>query len=286
MVKVYSGYKTREVLTANRTYYVRTDGNDSNDGLTDSAGGAFLTIQKANDVVGSLDASIYDVTVSFSGTYTLATSLVLKKPLGTGFLIWDGVSNTSSTIVAGVGNSIQRGMIQVPSLQNVILKNFKVVHTNPGLWSVPIVANMGAFVDVDAIDFGDLPNTGTTLCSHLLADTNAYIRFHSACKISGGVNQGGGTYAGTGRHLYARLGGVIVPGSSLTHTITNAPTFSIFAEAETGGVINSYLNTWSGSIATGCKKYNATLNGVVNEYTVPAFPGSVSGTISTGGQYA
>lgn len=59
-----------------KTYYVRTDGNDTNNGLTDSSGGAFLTLQKAADVV-----SVGDTVIVRAGTYS-------------GFVLgWDGPVN-------------------------------------------------------------------------------------------------------------------------------------------------------------------------------------------------
>ena len=81
-----AGGGAREVLTANRTYYINpSSGSDSNDGLSPGAG-AFATIQKGVDTVTSLDLSIYDATIQLEDdTYSITDSdRVVLGPYVTG----------------------------------------------------------------------------------------------------------------------------------------------------------------------------------------------------------
>ena len=94
----YVDRTTREVLSANRTYYVRTDGSDSNNGLANTSGGAFLTIQKAINTASGLDLSIYDVSILVpAGTWT--ENLVLKSLVGAGRVTLTGDITTPSNVV-------------------------------------------------------------------------------------------------------------------------------------------------------------------------------------------
>ena len=113
----------REILAANRTYFVRTDGNDNNDGLTNTAGGAFLTIQKAIDVVASLDCSIYFPTIQIAdGDYSNQSTIILKDPISI-----SGALNIK-------GNTTNRKAVKTPGFSATSIKKNPVLDS---LWIFP-----------------------------------------------------------------------------------------------------------------------------------------------------
>jgi hypothetical protein len=115
------GYTPRERLTGNRTYYVRGDGNDANNGLTNTSGGAFATLARAFTIIQSnLDLGGYTVTIQKdSGTHT--GGLTIGAWTGGGSLVVDlgggTVSTTSASAFTTLGNlgggvTIQNGTLQ------------------------------------------------------------------------------------------------------------------------------------------------------------------------------
>ncbi len=256
----------REKLTANRTYYVRTDGNDSNDGLTNDSSGAFLTIQKAVDVIAeTLDIAGYTVTVQVGdGTYTGSVSL--KNVAGfasPGNLIIQGNTSTPSNVVISttsancfsVGNLAVTWRIQYMKLQTT---------------------TSGSCIEVTAcpFQFRDL-DFGSCAANHInVLMGGVVLVFGSAYTISGNA----------GVHWRAVPGVINCQGKTIT--LTGTPAFTYFASSQRCAIINVDGNTFSGS-ATGAR-YQAVLNGAINTNGGGAtyLPGNAAGVTATGGQYA
>ncbi len=94
---------TRTPLTANATYYVRSDGSDANTGLANSAGGALLTLQKAVDTVALLDIGNFNVTINCSnGSVTGNVTLKDFEGSGSCTIICSGTGVITHTSTSGI----------------------------------------------------------------------------------------------------------------------------------------------------------------------------------------
>ena len=123
----YARPLVREVLTANRTYYVRTDGSDSNDGSANDAAHAFLTIQKAIDSGAT--------TVFLPGSYALKSSIVIRgnvrRVVGVGGMInYGGKTKPAFRIVDGKSPVVSfehfgniHGGIEIDSKRTVVFRS-------------------------------------------------------------------------------------------------------------------------------------------------------------------
>jgi hypothetical protein len=259
----------REVLTANRTYYVRTDGSDSNNGLGNTAGGAFLTIQKAIDTVASLDISIYDVTVQLAdGTYS--GQVVLKDPVGAGLCYLKGNTATPANVV--VSTSTTGGVITTTgyATNKWVVQDIKITGTSAG-FCPSLYSNLNSYVRFNNLNFG--ANSTANFNDHLFAVGK--LEAIGNYTISGSPGRG---------HAYATSQGYILVRNRAV-TITNTPTITTFATAEYNSVVSiSGTTSFTGAVQTGCKKYNVVMNGSIVGIAAE-FPGSVAGTTATGGQY-
>lgn len=261
------GSSGREVLTSARTYYVRADGNDSNDGLTDSSGGAFLTLQKAVDTVAMLDLSIYDATIQIrSGTYAGA---VLKTLVGAGACRIVGDLSTPSNVLITSSSGVAIGS-STPYAGSYYLSGVKLTTTGSATHCIQ-VAGVAAFFDYQNVEFGACVNT------HVQAEPGAFVNISGNYFITGGA----------ARHWHAG-GGIIFRATALTVTLTGTPNFSTcFARASLMGVLTTLSSgmTFSGS-ATG-KRYDVVQNALINAGgNATLYPGDSAGTDATSGVYA
>lgn len=254
--------RTRDKLTAARTYYVRTDGSDSNDGLTNSAAGAFLTIQKAIDTVGGLDLSTFDVVIQV-GSGTFSENVELKALVGAGLVTLRGDTTTPTNVVISATTTA----INADGITGRWkAEGFDV--TTSG--TAGINATNGARLTVGVMNYG------TCITGHIVANNYALIILDANYSIDGAA----------ARHAFGQIGGA-VRGSSLTVTTTGTLNYSTaYVQAVNLGAIRMDGFTFSGGTITG-KRYDVSGNALIytNGGGATYFPGNAAGTTATGGQY-
>jgi hypothetical protein len=266
-----TGSGGRELLTANLTLFVRTDGNDANTGTANTSGGAFLTWQAAIDAVGSrYDLGAFDVTLKQgnTGTFSLSAPIVPRKCVGFGRVILEGDTATPSNCVLSLGIAGAGAVISISQCSTVYEVRGFTLQRSSGTGSC-FQSSPNSTIEFQSCRFG------ATTQYHLFAD-GGYLKAIGNYSIVGG-----GVF-----HSVVQSNGYIEcnNASATTVTVTGTPAFAgAFAGAFSYSSQNWINVSFSGS-ATG-SRYLSGATIAVPSGDVNFFPGSSAGSLSGIGVY-
>lgn len=259
----------RERLTAPRTYYVRTDGSDSNNGLANTAGGAFLTISHAVVIITrTIDAAGQPITIQVgNGTYNESVdfSTPMVGAACSNQLIVRGDPTTPTNVILNGGTY---GFRVVGPGPDWLIDGFKITTSSgPGIWG-----HANGWIRVGKVNFG---SCGGVNGVQIQADQRGSVELQDDYTIS----------AGAGFHALVNSGGYLLDANGVC-TLVGTPAFSnYFVYASGGSKVGWTGGTFSGG-ATG-NRFLSQLNSVIesgNSSPNTFFPGNVNGTTATGGQ--
>jgi hypothetical protein len=266
-------YKTagrQKVISGTANLYVSaTAGSDSNDGLTSIT--PFLSLQKAWDTLAlnyDLDGNNAIIHAA-PGTYAsfIAWGPVIGARDASSVLLQGDTTTPGNIIIAAFSdNSIIANQAQL-TVKGVSVEATGATAAN----GYGLVAFGGsAEIVFDRINFGACSN------AHWGA-----IRGHISCESSGSYTIQGNANT----HVFAASQGS-AEFDSASVQILGGPVFNLaFAATANIGLINSLGSSFAGACYG--PRYSAVSNGVINTNGAGGtyFPGSVAGSLSTGGQY-
>lgn len=266
---------SQELLTAARTYYVRTDGNDTAcTGLSNAAyvsgsypqACAFLTIQGGYDkIVSRINTAGYDITFSVQNAAWTAGLNASKHWTGGGNFIFDfngGSLTTTSANAFGCSASLAG---------NLTVRNVTLSTVTSGR---AVISSAGCNIIV---------GSGVTFAAS--AEEQMYSSAAGGrvtCSANYTISGGGSV------HMRANAQGSIVCGGWTVTVSANITYTTAFAKADSLGYLQANANTYSlGAFTVTGTRYDCTLNAVVftNGGGATYFPGTVAGSAATGCQY-
>jgi len=254
----------RDLLTSNRTYYVRTDGDNDNDGLANTSDGAWATLQHAWDwAAANLDIGAYTVTIQV-GTGTFAGLNAQSKPNGSMVLVGNTTTPSNVVITPNAGSCLN--FFNQPN--SVSLGGFRcALGTATG-----VVASNSVVSITGRMEFTGSGGNARPLMA--IYGGQLYIWYGTPVSFDGTFSRGVTAYYQAYCEFYPAI--TLVAGTSFSNAFAFAAMNSSI-EADHAGITGT---------ATG-KRYDVTTNSVIETFAGGAnhLPGATSGTTATGGQY-
>lgn len=270
--------EVRQTLRGDLTLYIRPDGNDSNDGLTNTAIGAFKTIAGAWAAVRDrYDTGSYKLTLQLApGTYAGYSFPVFP---GQVVLRGDPAVRANCIITCPPGAShVIRSSIRSLRIEGCVL-NYTFTGPNGGV-------DAGGETTVSVYDMGSIyvvncnyqSNNSRPSLNHNLVDSGCLITNTGTVGING---------AALIRNFADAIGGGIFLGSAKYSSVGTLPINNYFVTASLGAITNFAQGNFVNIAATGAR-YNANMGGIIGVGGGGAnfLPGSAPGVTTNGGIYA
>jgi hypothetical protein len=253
-----------EILAADRNYYVRTDGSDSNNGLANTSGGAFLTVQHACRVATQIDGGYRTININIAdGTYT-SNVIALNKHLSEGVRI---IGNTATPA-------------------NVVLQtsDWAAIGCYYPKWYLSGVT----VSTIDAVYGAIYLDSGGTLtisdCVFVVGSTGSVVfrMFSNSVCIAARI-----TVSGNFNNFVLAANCALLRFESSTLTVSGDVTIGdAFVKALSQSQINFGGTTITAAGTITGKRYDASeLSLIDGNGSSTYFPGDVAGTTATGAQY-